>query len=168
MVDFAIDTRTLFEGLSDEARVWVYQANRKMTEDELNSIKEKSLEFVHSWESHGSQLKAACMVIDPYFLLFSVDEKTHEASGCSIDKSVHFVKNLQNEFSIDFFDRTKVAYIDKDNSILLISLSEVKDAITKNNFDGKYLIFNNLITNLKELRTNWLVSAEQSWLSRFL
>ena len=49
-------------------------------------------------------------VIFNRFLVVFVDEKIAQASGCSIDKSVHFVKQLEDEFHINFFDRTLIAY----------------------------------------------------------
>ena len=164
MLEQEQDIKILFPEMSGTSRVWIYQANRFLTEKEQALIYEKATLFVRSWESHGSKLKADFVLLNNLFLIFSVDENQHEASGCSIDKSVHFVKEIQNLVSVNFFDRTIIAYYDFNNALRLISLSTIKSSEIKFNS----LVFNNLVENLDKLRTGWLVPASDSWLSRFL
>jgi hypothetical protein len=158
---------TLFSDMSGSSRIWIYQANRFLTENEKTLIITKASDFVKSWESHGSKLKADFTLLHNLFLIFSVDENQHEASGCSIDKSVHFVKEIQKETGINFFDRTIIAYYSSENNISLIPLSEIKKAVVSTSINSKALIFNNLIDSLEKIRTQWIVPAENSWLSKF-
>lgn len=164
MLEQEQDIKTLFPEMAETSRVWIYQANRFMTEKEKQLIGEKANAFVGSWESHGSRLKADFIILNDLFLIFSVDENQHEASGCSIDKSVHFVKEVQSLTGINFFDRTLIAYYDSNSVLRLIPLSAIKTGEIKYNS----LVFNNLLENLIKLRTAWLVPASDSWLSKFL
>ena len=44
------------------------------------------------------------------FIILIVDESHAGASGCSIDKSVHFMQQLEQEYGINLFDRFNLAY----------------------------------------------------------
>jgi hypothetical protein len=168
MLEQEQDIRTLFPEMAGTSRVWIYQANRFLTEEEKQLIYEKSTAFVNSWESHGSQLKADVQILNDLFLVFSVDENQHEASGCSIDKSVHFVKEIQNLTGINFFDRTIIAYYDSDNVLRLVPLGKISSVIKSGEIKHNTLMFNNLVENLNKMRTEWLVPVSDSWLSRFM
>ena len=47
-----------FNQLPDESRVWIYQANRSFSEDELKEIKSKLETFITSWTAHGKDLQS--------------------------------------------------------------------------------------------------------------
>ena len=50
-------------------------------------------EFVGGWKARA-QLAAAYRIIADQFLIIAVDESLQQATGCSIDKSVHLLKSL--------------------------------------------------------------------------
>ncbi len=162
------DLINIFPTKSVDSKVWIYQANRMMTKEEVALLKKESASFVSTWESHGSKLNAEVVLLYNLFIIFSVDEQLHEASGCSIDKSVNFIKELQNTLQIDFFDRTLVAFLEAEDSTQLRPLAQVKSALIAGKINNKSLIFNNIITNIKQLRTEWIIPIEESWVSKFL
>ena len=45
-----------FKDLPDDARVWIYQANRPFTNDELNELKPQMDNFLQQWTAHGKDL----------------------------------------------------------------------------------------------------------------
>jgi len=47
-----------FNTLPEESRVWIYQANRSFSEEELQEIESKLDVFIQNWAAHGSDLKA--------------------------------------------------------------------------------------------------------------
>ena len=47
-----------FDKLPDASRVWIYQANRSFTEEELSEIRSKLDLFIEQWTAHGSDLHA--------------------------------------------------------------------------------------------------------------
>lgn len=150
------------------SKVWVYQANRFFTEEEEFFIREKAADFVKSWASHGSKLTADFTLRHHLFLIFSVDENQHEASGCSIDKSVHFVKEIENALGVNFFDRTLLAYFDTSEKIRLVALSQIKEVSQKHELSSNSLVFNNLPDTLDKLRADWVIPAGRSWVGRFV
>lgn len=156
------------DSMSDDSRVWVYQANRILTAEEVAFIISKASVFTASWASHGSKLTARCNVLYNLFIVFVVDESLHEASGCSIDKSVNFIKELQQELGVDFFNPTLLAIQSEAHQPELVPLALVKDKLATLSLGNKTLLFNNLVSDLGAFKTSWLVPAESSWVARFL
>jgi len=98
--------------------------------------------------------------------VLAVDEYFSSVSGCSIDSSVHFVQELESELDINFFDKSKVAFLHQDQ-VLLESLPNLKQRIEEGEIKENTLTFNNLITNKKELEESWTVPVKDSWLNKY-
>ena len=77
---------------SPQSKVWVYQSNREFTASETEEIKKIGLLFTRDWTAHGSQLNASLDILYNRFIVVMVDENDASASGCSIDKSLAFIK----------------------------------------------------------------------------
>ena len=157
---------TDFDTLPPTARVWIYQAARPLSGAEENSIFSAAQTFLVSWTAHSHELKAAARIAHRHFLVLAVDESHNAASGCSIDKSVHFVQSLESQFSVSFFDRTKQAFL-MDGSVQLVDLKDLKNAVEGGEIASSTLAFNNLTDTLGALKTHWLQPASQTWLKRY-
>lgn len=155
-----------FEEIQENARVWIYQADRKLTTDEEKAIEHTSQIFLEDWAAHGAPLKCAFKIFHHQFLVITVDENFNKASGCAIDSSVSLVKQLEQQLNINFFDRTKIAFIHHDE-VFLESLSTLKSSVTDGKINESTLTFNNLISTKSELEAAWLVPAKSTWLSKY-
>lgn len=144
--------KTLFPDLTDDSRVWLYLANRKLDATELQFAEEQLSVFLTSWKAHGKQLNCNGLILFSQYLILVVNEEVESASGCSIDSSVHFVKSLGNELEVDFFNRLNVLKFIGDTD------TETSNYFTAMNGVEPYL--NPLIQNLGELRNNWLVNPK--------
>jgi hypothetical protein len=148
-------------------RVWVYQSNRELTEAESIEMLAKTQAFVVGWTAHDNQLKAFADVRYNRFLLLMVDEGVANASGCSIDKSVKLVKELEQQLGINLMDRMNFAYKQGDkvlscNAQVFTALAKI-GAITEDT-----IVFNNLVANKKELENNWEIPLKNSWYQQFV
>ena len=94
------------------ARVWVYQSSRPLASEEISAVEQALGVFVRQWTSHNTRLHAAGEVRHARFIILAVDESQSGASGCSIDKSVAFMKSLQASLGIDLFDRMCFTYLE--------------------------------------------------------
>ena len=150
-----------WQQISDDARVWVYQADRFLSDDESTQLLLSATEFVKEWSSHGSGLLASAHVFHNAFLVLFVDESQVGASGCSIDKSVRFVKQMEVELSVGFFDRLKICML-QDNQMKLLPLSNLGDVKEDAQF------FDNTVRDKKSLIDRWLVPVAGSWLDRYV
>lgn len=155
-----------FKKLPEHARVWIYQADRTMTSDEVSSIKSESKHFLENWSAHGQGLLSSADVFYNRFLVIGVDEDTAAASGCSIDASVHFVQQLGTSMQIDFFNRQIVCWLDGE-SIHESELGSLKNAIRSGQLGPSTRVFDNLVPDIRAFRENWIKPAEQTWLTRY-
>ncbi|HYG39373.1 MAG TPA: hypothetical protein VD908_12170 [Cytophagales bacterium] len=155
-----------FDTLPPTARVWVYQSDKKFNEAEARYISEKAEEFINYWQSHGNDLRGSAKIFYDHFLILSIDESHSSSSGCSIDKSVHFIQALEKELNINLLNRSKQSYL-SDNTIQFFPIQAAKQVVTNGLVTKETGTFNNNIMNKKELEEKWIVPAAESWLGKF-
>jgi len=144
----------MFQHLNENSRVWIYQSDRILKEAEILFLNSELKAFVAQWASHGNQLFGDHLVYQNRFIILCVDESQSNASGCSIDASVRFIKELGKELSIDFFNRMNV-YLKKENEFKYIHISEIKGF-------SEWNVYNPMVVSLKELRDQWLIPVSNS------
>jgi hypothetical protein len=149
-------------GLPGYSRIWIYQSDRELTEAEVSGISQLTREFSESWTAHNNSLKAGFEIRYNRFLMLMVDEKSAGASGCSIDKSVHFIKSLEEKYGLSFFDRMKFAYQQK-NKVEVASKADFAKMISEGIIDDNTLVYNNLIGTKDELADAWEIPFGISW-----
>ncbi|WP_353138291.1 ABC transporter ATPase [Pseudopedobacter sp.] len=148
--------------LSLESKVWIYQSNRIFTSAELERLNTILADFTTSWTAHNQQLKASYEIKYQRFIVLIVDETLTGASGCSIDKSVHVMKAIEEEFKVNLFDRFQVAW-KEGNEIKITGRSEFESLIQEQKVNAETIVFNNLVKNLSELNHAWEVPLKESW-----
>ncbi len=153
------------DGLNPNSRVWVYHADRVFTSEETLEINKDISDFCTHWVSHNRQLKARGKVLFDRILLLMVDESMAGASGCSIDSSVAFVKNVGQKYRTNLFDRMLITYIENDN-VNTTSLHDLKSNIGEN--VAQVVVFDNLIKTKQDLMEQSLVPIKGSWVERFI
>jgi hypothetical protein len=154
--------------LSPNSKVWIYQSDRKLTNQEVDEIKILSANFVAQWAAHGAKLNAKADVLYNYFIVLIVDENQAFASGCSIDSSVAFIKQIGTKFNIDFFNRLNLAFINENKEVEIVHISEIDQFIQSNKINPETTVFNNLVTNLDAFNSKWKISISNSWASKYL
>ena len=101
-----------FNTLPDDSRIWIYQANRTLTEDEVSEIETKLSKFIQEWTAHGASLNAGFEIKYKRFIVIALDQERNAATGCSIDASVHFIMQLEKDYDIDLMDKMNVPVVD--------------------------------------------------------
>jgi len=147
---------------SSHSRVWVYQSDRKLTDAETLQAQVLLDNFTTGWTAHNNQLLAKAEIRYNRFLILFVDESQAGASGCSIDKSVNFMKQLEQHFGINLFDRFNLAYRDGEE-ILSVPRHQFEDLLKAGKINTETIVFNNLAQNITELQTKWEVPFKDSW-----
>ncbi|WP_295771347.1 ABC transporter ATPase [uncultured Mucilaginibacter sp.] len=147
---------------SKDSRVWIYQADKELSDSQAQQIQEQLNSFTHSWTAHNNQLKASAVVKYNRFLILVVDESQAGASGCSIDKSVRVMKELEQQYNINLFDRFNLAYREGDK-ILSLPREEFEALIKAGEINAGTIVYNNLVQTLAELQTKWEVPLQNSW-----
>jgi len=147
---------------NENSRVWVYQSDRKLSDTEVAQIKNQLDSFTIGWTAHNNQLKATAEIRYNRFLVLIVDESQAGASGCSIDKSVNFMKQIGEQYRINLLDRFNLAYRE-GNDVLSAPRHDFEEKIKQGSIDTHTVVFNNMVQNLKELQTKWEVPFKDSW-----
>lgn len=152
---------------SADSRVWIYQSNRSLTENESNEIATILCDFASSWKSHGDAVKGFGCVLFNRFLLLMADESATGVSGCSTDSSVRLMKDIEPKYGISLFDRLNLAFLINDK-ISTIPLSQFQQALKDGLVNEETLYFNNTILNKEALQSEWLIPISKSWLANNL
>ncbi len=147
---------------SEHSRVWIYQSDKELTDEQASGLLQSLNKFATEWTAHNHQLKAKAEVRYNRFLILIVDESQAGASGCSIDKSVNFLKKMEQEFNINLFDRFNFAYRE-GNEVLSAPRLQFEELLKSGKINNQTIVFNNLIQDLAQLQTKWEVPFKDSW-----
>lgn len=163
------EINTLFPGFSDNSKVWIYQSNHVFTDNEVADVQKKVIDFIYSWEAHGKKLQADGIVLFNRFVILVADENLVNVSGCSIDNSVKFIEQLQQDYKIDFFDRFYSVFSIDNQGLIGMNKNDFKSFISEHNVSiNEVNIFNNTVNTLKDLKHYWFVNIRDSWQIRLL
>lgn len=156
-------------------KIWIYTLSKKLTDDQEFDLKHRCQNFVTGWTAHDVSLDASFELYKNRLLIFKVDETKYAASGCSIDKQLRFVKDLEQNFSIELLNRLLVAFElnpTSDTSVSSIvevaKTSEIKDLLEKGIITKDTLIYDNTITNSNELKSTWKKPLSETYLAKHL
>ena len=156
-----------FNTLPEESRIWIYQANRSFTEQELEEIQSKLNIFIENWTAHGSDLQSGYCIKYKRFIIIGLNQNSNNATGCSIDASVHFIQQLEKKYNVNLMDKMNVSY-KQGEYVAYKSLSDFRKMAKDKAISKKTIVFNNLVTNIAEFKENWEVPASESWHNRYV
>jgi len=156
-----------FNTLPDESRVWIFQASRSFSEEELEQLKQELDTFIADWTAHGSDLRAGYEIRYNRFIILALDQSLNAASGCSIDTSVRFIQGLEKKYDMELLDKMNVSY-KQGEFVAYKSLIDFKKMAKQKAVSKNTIVFNNLVTNKHEYLNHWEVPAQESWHARFM
>jgi hypothetical protein len=155
-----------FSELPKTSKVWIFQSNRSLNDEDLQSIQTKLTEFLSQWTAHGADLKAGFEFRYKRFIVVALDQNENKATGCSIDTLIHFVQAIETAFSIDLLDKMNVSY-KQGEFIAYKNLVDFKTMAKKRSVSPKTIVFNNLVVDKADYQENWEIPASESWHTRF-
>lgn len=146
--------KEIVSGFDESSRLWVYLADRKLTDREVNLIEAELDYFTKDWTAHGKDLKAVGKIVLDHFVVLAVDESHAGATGCSIDTSVKFLKNLGQKLHVDFFNRLQLMIEEKGvlNYVHLNDLGAHRSAY----------VFNPMVGTVGDFLSNWKIPVIES------
>lgn len=139
--------------LPDSARTWIYQSQSEIPKEIQDSLQEDLDGFLMNWANHGKGLHGNAFILEDYFIVLAVDESKINASGCSIDSSTRFIKEMEKKYSLDLLNRLQVL-TELNGQKEIIHYSELK-----NNPDR--IVYNPQIKTLGELKNNWKIKVAE-------
>ena len=145
---------TLFPNLPDHSRLWIYISNREFEPVEVDAITNSINQFVRSWKAHQKSLTAEGTLLLNRCVVFAVNEHDEQITGCSIDGSVKLIKEMEQQYGVDFFNRLN----------MLISINGNTKMVSYHDLENhkEDWIYNPNIQTLKEIREKWLVPIKET------
>ena len=151
-----------FTHLADTSRVWIYQADRALTPTESEQIASEIKTFVSQWLAHKAKVIGDGALLYDRFVILAADEDKLQVSGCSIDSTVRFIKELGAKHKVNFFDRFYTCYWNND-VVEGSDFETFKTKITDGLITDDTIVFNNLVTTIDGLKNQWQIPLSQSW-----
>lgn len=157
----------LINDFHPSSKIWIYTLNPELNEDQLQGISAELSSFCKDWTAHNRELRSFYSIFENRILILGVDEHLNPASGCSIDKSVHFLEDLEAKYSIEVFNRMLFSYVDENEKLITLSRNKFEEALAQNLINSDTLVINNLAQNLYDWNTNGIIPLHKSWMSNF-
>ncbi len=156
-----------FSDFPAHSRVWVYQANKEFPVGAEAELQPEFDQFAATWVSHQKQVKAEIHLLHQYFIVIMVDEDYHQPSGCGIDTSVHFIKDIGKRYGIDLFDRMRVSYLFQ-GVFQNCALNEFANRLHSKELTADTIVVNTLVQSKEELQQQFTIPVSESWLKKYL
>ena len=152
--------------LPDDARVWVFAAERTLAPAEADAVLGMVDAFLGVWAAHGHPLRSARELRDGRFLIVAVDESAAGASGCSIDSLVREIRGLERQLGVTLVDHGPVVFRD-GGAIRRVARDEFAELARAGRVTPDTIVFDNTISRLASLRGGgWELPASASWHGR--
>ena len=164
MIDYLSIKKYLPENFNELSKVWIYQSSRLLSMSEALRIEPLLENFVSQWQSHGAPVKGFANLFFGQFIIIIADETHTHVGGCSTDSSVKLIKQIEQDFKLDFFNRQTLAFIIKDK-VQVLPMQQLNYALENEFINAETLYFNNTVTSKKDLENNWIIPIKKSWLA---
>ena len=89
------------------------------------------------------------------------------ASGCSIDKSVRFVQELERDLGLRLTDRMVVLY-EQAGAVHALRADEVPAALKDGRLSADSTVFDDLVATKADLDARFRTALRSSWMARWL
>ncbi len=155
-----------FEGLTDQARVWIFGLERSLNDDETQRLEEGLTQFAANWDSHKVPVKAAFKIALNRFVIIAA-ESTDGVSGCSIDSMVRNLKRLQDSMGLGAPRGNLIFFSDEEGQVQSVDHLSFYDTVDSGQIEPQTKVFDTLIQNLGQLRAGRFEPPfEESWHSK--
>ena len=155
------------QDMNPNSRLWVYGLKEPLNESASQELISEMDAFIGEWQAHGADLAAAYRWVGRQLLIIAVDETGQQATGCSIDKSVHFLQDFGAKHNVDFFNRMLIFVVNEDHSFTTYTPAALKEAIASGAVSATTKVINTLAPTLGASGDGTQPLSE-SWAAKYL
>lgn len=153
-----------FSELPNSSRIWLYQSDNLFTLDQISIISNYLKDAVTQWTAHGAGLQAGFTILQNRVVVIGLNEQVNQASGCSIDASTRWFKELGGHLNLNFFDRNVFF---QNQNWQSVSPFQVKNAVQNQLILPETLVLNTDINQKSELDNKFFTQAKNTWLNKY-
>lgn len=157
----------IFEEFHPDARVWLFQSERKISQVEQTELLEDIANYTNTWRSHGDDLVSMGRIVKDQFIVLIADTISTQIGGCSQDDMMRFIQAVEKKYNLSLLNRSLVALLIEDE-VQLHKLNDLSNLVKENLISEKALIFDNMVRSRAEFQHNWLKPLSDSWVTKFL
>jgi hypothetical protein len=154
---------TPFTELPDDARLWIFAADRELTDTEMGTVRHSMSEFLAAWRAHGSDVEAGFDLQHRQFLLIGSTNALADPSGCSIDAMTRAIRELGQSLGVNFMPSGNI-FFRENGHIAVVDRLTFKSLARNGKVDQNTKVYNTMITSVQDLKSGkWEVRAADSW-----
>ena len=158
--------RVDFDQLPDDARLWIFPAERALSEDEQTRLLEEVDRFIAQWGAHNVPLTAGRELRYDRFLLVAVDQRSAGPSGCSIDALFRRTEALEREIGIELVNHAPVVFR-QGSAIARVPRDQFAKLAAAGTVGLETTVFDNTLTCVGDIRAGrWETRLANSWHAR--
>jgi hypothetical protein len=147
--------------IAPNARLWFYNVPRKLTNEEVADFEGLRATFIEGWNTHGRSNQGDVWLIEGQLLVVIGWNEFEPISGCSIDKSVAFIRSLEERFQVDLMDRMWV-YFQRNGLWESAKIHQFWALRKANEIGDQTLVLDTTITEFSQME-GLSKSFESSW-----
>ena len=155
-----------FAQLPADSRVWIFSADRVISNDQQTQLLASVDGFLAQWGAHDMPLTAGREIRYDRFLFIAVDQQRVGPSGCSVDALVRQMKTLQQELGVELVDHAPVLFR-RGDEIARVAREEFLALVADGEVSLDTTVFDNTLTRLGDVRDGrWETNAARTWHGR--
>jgi hypothetical protein len=152
-----------FDSLPDDARVWVFGAERALASAESSRLLAVADAHLERWAAHGAPLTSARDWRDGRFLTIAVDQRTAGASGCSIDALFRQLQALERELGVGIVGGGRVFFRGPGGEVQSTDRAGFAMVAERGVVTPETLVFDPTVQTLGAWRAGFERRAGDSW-----
>ncbi len=147
-------------------KVWTFVIGSPLTKQALEELTLAGRQFVNQWTAHENKLNATFEIFKERIVIITVDEASHGASGCSIDKLMRFIGQCEQDFNCELINRLNVV-AEIEQHLFVCKASDIPKLLESGLLSSQTIIYNTSISTGDEL-LSWRQPLESTWLKKYL
>ena len=153
-----------WSSLSGSSRAWLYTADRILHDEEQIALRSGMESFLTEWLAHGQSLKASWRLEGGRCLIIALDDRSPNATGCSIDAKVRWLQAFGEHWGVDWMKRNTVTYYDvESNAWAEVSLASFWAARKAGVVCGDTRLVNAVVSRKRECEPTLVCAFSMSW-----
>lgn len=159
----------LFPSLGDSAHLWIWVADRPLSESQQESVHAAIGGFLSEWTSHGRRVQGNASIFHDQVLVLAAEIPEAEISGCGIDKSVHLLEGAAQSQNFQWSSPLDVPLLDEEASgVSIVPRGIVRQRAARGEISADVRMVDRTLGSLGELRSGGLVRpARLTWAARY-
>ena len=155
----------VFSSLPDSARIWIYCAQRPLTDRESQALTDHVGRFLADWTSHTRAVAPSWQLLYSQFVIVGVDETSVSLSGCSIDSLVRTLNEFSQVLRVSFSSSgNQVVFRDAAGVVQCVDRLTFRELAMQDAVNPDTIVFNNVVPTVGEFRAGrWEVAMRESW-----